>query len=750
MADIDWKASPSHTPDKLLPGLNLSHDRIRVAPRGRRAPSRKEVSSVRHGIRDVTDGNVLPRSMSTGARIQGNVIVENSEEEMKALEEGKENLRKKLEEEQRQQQEKEERLKQLEIEVQKIEQEKENVEKNLQEQMLRQKEEEAEKQKELEYAIEQEKKSQEQEQENLKTKLEEEQRQRQKEKEEEEKQKELELAIEQEKKLQELEQDNRKKKLEEEERQRQKDKEEEEKRKQQEQKYEEEKRQKEKLEQERLKQEKLQAEALQCQKLEEETMEKERLEQEKQEQEKLDAQKRKESEELNQYNVNQTIDFSDLAESLRSSDNIEAVHGVEITEVEMKEEASDGKVQTLQDASDDVPAVEIQGVALNLNSNIEYHDNKEEMETYKEISDVQVSDTIDNEREMANDLVVSPLLTSGTVSESTSKDIRNTNEITIVEGSVESQRVSVFDKGINSENIVGEQHVIVEEPVIDKNDDITKITVQEDKSHKFSPPSSPKPTTPTSPVQEDKSYKFGPPSSPKSITPTSPVQEDKSHKFSPPSSPKSISPTSPVRSRRLVVETPEYQKPIMPVARTDDENVKRGSRGIQRQRPQSMHSRISPEVEKESKTQDDSNLGVAKLTQAFERSSRSKTVSYSDRRKKPDVLPKPKPAATPNQTKSLDRNYRFPLTAEISDETEISEQTNTKIQNNVIVLDKIPKKQVEEKKSVSPKKVPLPKPKTLPKPQPKAKPKAPNTITKTTDEGKENIKVCVIFRGFIG
>lgn len=184
----------------------------------------------------------------------------------------------------------------------------------------------------------------------------------------------------------------------------------------------------------------------------------------------------------------------------------------------------------------------------------------------------------------------------------------------------------------------------------------------------------------------------------------------------------------------------------MSEVRTEEAETKKekGRGGIQRNRPQSMHSRIRPVVEEKNRTQDDSNLGVAKLKQAFERSSRSQTISY-DRRKKPEVLPKPKPPSKPKQSQSLERNYRFPVTASKPHEVEKSVQKSPKKQNDdvLVVLDEVPDKVVEKKASVSSsltKKAPGPKPKPLPKPQPKIK---PNATTKTADEGKENIKVCV-------
>lgn len=185
----------------------------------------------------------------------------------------------------------------------------------------------------------------------------------------------------------------------------------------------------------------------------------------------------------------------------------------------------------------------------------------------------------------------------------------------------------------------------------------------------------------------------------------------------------------------------------MSEVRTEEAETKKekGRGGIQRNRPQSMHSRIRPVVEEKNRTQDDSNLGVAKLKQAFERSSRSQTISY-DRRKKPEVLPKPKPPSKPKQSQSLERNYRFSVMASKPHEVEKSVQKSPKKQNDdvVVVLDEVPDKVVEKKASVSSsltKKAPGPKPKPLPKPQPKIK---PNATTKTADElGKENIKVCV-------
>lgn len=615
----------------------MSHDKIRVAPRHRRAPTRKGVASVRHGGHDITDGNVIPRSRSVGARIQGNVLVEQSEvqpnvEEMK---QERENLRKKMEmaDEQRQLEQEEAKQKQLEDEKQKLEQEK----------------------------LEQQKREQE--------KLEEE-------------------TLEQER----LEN----------------------------QKLEEEKRQKEKLEKERLEQEKLEKqrleqekqERLEKEKLEQDKLEKLKLEQEKLKHERLVEENRQQqvNDKLNQYNIRQTTDFSDLAESLRSSANSKETYSVETTEVEMKETTSEQKHDTSRDIS------EIRGVALYQNIDI---DNVKTKDSHA-VLDIEINT---DDRQTTNDFAVSPLLAEERVTASTNQEIRGTNQVTVVEQSGEFQPMSISEEDVHSENITSKHPETVKVPAVGEkiSEDNTVVTVEEEESPPLSPQSNPPSNPPSSPPSSPSSY----------------------------STPSSCStPRSPVRSKRLVIETPEkvYQKPIMSEVRTEEAETKKenGRGGIQRNRPQSMHSRIRPVVEENNRTQDDSNLGVAKLKQAFERSSRSQTISY-DRRKKPEVLPKPKPPSKPKQSQSLERNYRFPVTASKPHEVEKSVQKSPKKQNDdvVVVLDEVPDKVVEKKASVSSsltKKAPGPKPKPLPKPQPKIK---PNATTKTADEGKENIKVCV-------
>ena len=211
--------------------------------------------------------------------------------------------------------------------------------------------------------------------------------------------------------------------------------------------------------------------------------------------------------------------------------------------------------------------------------------------------------------------------------------------------------------------------------------------------------------------------------------------------LSPPVSPPSA--RSPVRSKRLVIETPEkvYQKPIMADIKAQESEIEQlvdDSRGVQRKLPQSMHNRITTEIKENNQSQDDSNIGVMRLTQAFERSSRSQTISY---RTKPDIPPKPKVASKADKSKTLDRSYRFPVTANA---TKISAQNSPAEQNDVVASsDKIHDKTDEKKNDVSSsptKKIPVPKPKPLPKPQPKPQVNTPNLTTKTV-EGDERKKV---------
>ena len=65
LVGINWKVAPSSDPERLVPGLNVSHDKIRVAPRHRRAPTRRGVASTRRHV--IEDDNVMQRSNSVGA-----------------------------------------------------------------------------------------------------------------------------------------------------------------------------------------------------------------------------------------------------------------------------------------------------------------------------------------------------------------------------------------------------------------------------------------------------------------------------------------------------------------------------------------------------------------------------------------------------------------------------------------------------------------------------------------------------------
>ena len=739
IVDIDWQTSASSTPEKLLPGLNVSHDKIRVAPRHRRAPTRKGVSSVRHGAFDVTDGNVIPRSRSVGSRVPGSVIVEQpdsttNEQEQKVLNEERKKLREKMKEEQTEQkQEKEEeeaKQKRLErnLEQEKLEEQKREQEKLEQERLEKQKIEEEKLQRERMEQEEIEQQRLEQEKLELES-LEQERLEQEK----------LELErLEQERLEQErLEQE----KLEQE-------------------RLEQEKLEQERLEQEKLEQERLEQERLEQEELEKEKQEKERLEKAKQkrvikereqaenlraeqekleklqqeklkqverEQEKLEELKReqekredekmkeeqKQENKSSQYNVQQTIDFSDLAESLRSSGDTKEINAAHIVDVEMKETASDDNAETSKDVGE---ALNSRDVTLYQNIEIQEHTSKATSEDSTETKGVALYQNIDiqkqqsesaqeeetpaaqnievksatDEEESASDTVVSSLPPDNNVTVSTNQEIRGITEAIVVEPPEKSQPMPTSEKGVLSGSMEGKYVTINEKEV-------------------------------AVPVEDERSPPFSPPLSPVS----------------------SATQSSPVRSKKLVIETPEkvYQKLIMPEVRAEGAKEESGgARGQQRQRPQSMHSRIRPDEEMEKQTQDDSNLGVARLTQAFERSSRSQTISHIDRRKKPDILPKPKPASKPGKSQTLERNYRFPVLSSKPGETETAVQK--KPSDVVVLLDEAPEKTVKKKESVSSptKKAPVPKPKPLPKPP---KPTIANTTTKMADEGKENLKVCV-------
>ena len=707
IVDIDWETSASSTPEKLLPGLNVSHDKIRVAPRHRRAPTRKGVSSVRHGSHDVTDGNVIPRSRSVGARIPVDVIVEQpksatNEQNQKALQEERKKLREKMEEDQtkrKQQEEEGEKPKQLEqkLEQEKLEEQKREQEKLERERLERQKNEEEKLQRErlekerLEQAkIEKEKLEQE--------KLEQEKLEQEK--------------LEQEK----LEQE----KLETERLEKEKQ----------------ERLIKEQLEREqaenlRVEQEKL--EKLKQDKLEELKREQGKLEQLKREQKKMEEEKIKEEHKqqevskLSQFNIQQKIDFSDLAESLRSGDTKE-MSSEQTFDVEMKETTSEKNAEKSKDMIEASP-VDSRGVTLYQNIDIQEHTSRDisvtstdetqvatlyqnadiekqvENEQSESVKEQETSDVLSiklkdatDDKESASGSVFSRLPPDNSATVSTNQESRGKTETVVVEPPENCQPMSTCEKHVHSGSMVGKYSEIVQ---------VLEVKINEDEA--------------VLPVEKEKSPSFSPPLSPLSST----------------------TPTSPVRSKKLVVETPEnvYQKPIMPDVRAEGAKEKSdGAKGIQRKRPQSMHSRIRPDEEMQ--TQDDSNIGVSRLTQAFERSTRSQTISHSDRRKKPDVLPKPKPALKPGKSQTLERNYRFPVPSSKPSETTVRKKPN----DVVVVLDDVPEKAIEKKESVlSPtKKAPPPKPKLLPKPQPKAKPTMSNATAKLADEGKENVKVCLL------
>ena len=627
----------------------MSHDKIKVKPPHRRAPSRRGVASVRHREQDITDGNVIPRSHSVGGRVQNDILVEQpepSEQDLKVLEQERDSLkeRMKTKEEERKRQEEEEdeaKLKQVELEKKKLEQEKLEQHKREQEQLEKEKLE--------------------------KQNIEEEKRRLEKAEQEKLEQERLEMEKREQERL-----ENEKRELE---------------------KLENEKRELEKLENEKREQEKLENKKREQEKLEQERLEKEKLEQ----QETADEEKRE------QFNMSQTTDFSDLAKSLRSSDNAKESHSTETTELNIEETTSEKTIRVINDD----PAVETPGVTLYQNI-----DTVPSKQTPAALN-IEINNAVDDSQ-TTSDVTVSPLIKADSATLPTDQEFREANDVDVVGGSEEPKSES---KKVTAK-------FSVEVPAVDDkmSGDKTVVTLEKEKTPLLSPHS---PTAPYSPASPHS------PTSPLAPTsPTSPHSPTTQH--------------SPVRSRRLVIETPEkvYQKPIMLEVQTD-ETMKNsdGPKGIQRKRPQSMHSRIRPELEQKIQTQDDSNLGVAKLTQAFERSSRSQTISYSERRKKPDVLPKPKPASKPSQSQSLERNYRFPSTTSKPSDSET--QKSEKKQSTVVVLDEVPEKADKKKATVlsSPtKKPPGPKPKPLPKP--KGKPLLPNATTKAALEDKENVKVC--------
>lgn len=225
--------------------------------------------------------------------------------------------------------------------------------------------------------------------------------------------------------------------------------------------------------------------------------------------------------------------------------------------------------------------------------------------------------------------------------------------------------------------------------------------------------------------------------------------------------------TSPVRSRRLNIETPEnvFQKAIIPelVIHENEDKDHPEPKGIQRRRPQSLYTPKSTNaLEEKGHSKDDSNAGVARLTKAFELTSRSNTISLGERRKKPIVLPKPKylsqtsveTVQTPNETKtrSLGRNFRISATTEKSNEKSLKKDIITNANHDtVVIIDQsvfdenkmnekvtvknLPKK--PERRGTAPK--PLPKPKIYKESTPAVNANV-NDLTVLNDEGKENIE----------
>ncbi|XP_028397542.1 calponin homology domain-containing protein DDB_G0272472-like isoform X2 [Dendronephthya gigantea] len=715
---VDWQASPSPSANDLLPGLNVSHDKIRVAPRHRRAPTRKGASSVRAGGQDIVDGEIMPRSKSVGGRTK--LIVEQTDENISG--QGKENVLEKEKERknlkkkvgrQRSGQEKsdhenlekqkieDERLKQEKLERERTEQEKieqETFEKEKLEDEKRKKEKERLEQEKLkELKLEDEKRKLEKlekerlEQEKLeKLKLEEEKR----------RQENLEKERLQQEKLREL-------KLEEEKREKEKlEMEKLEQEKLKELKLEEEKCKQEKLEKERLEQEKLEKERLEQEKLEKERLEQERLEklkleEEKRRQEKLEEEKLKKMEEEksgeDKKKQLQTTDFSDLVESLKPSNGAKEIYTIKRAEAEDK-----GTVSEPEKLGEINKTSEVEPSDVRWNQNIDSEELNVDVDTKENYSIKQLNtkpvdgivvNTADdrkideNSSQDVRDFTVSSFLSVDNPTASSNEGIYETDKVKVVEQSKESQPMLITHEEARAEIATGKQPESV--PAVDKKlgEIDAVVTFEKKDNHPGSPP------------------------------------------LSPPVSPPSA--RSPVRTKRLVIETPEkvYQKPIMADIATKEAEIVDDSRGVQPELSQSMHNRITTGIKEKNQSQDDSNIGVSRLTQAFERSSRSQTISY---RTKPDVLPKPKVASKPDKSKTLDRSYRFPVTANTT-------QNNAAKQNNVVINSD----EVHSKNDglLSPtKKIPVPKPKPLPKPQPKPKVNTQNVTTKTVEEGNEQRK----------
>lgn len=232
--------------------------------------------------------------------------------------------------------------------------------------------------------------------------------------------------------------------------------------------------------------------------------------------------------------------------------------------------------------------------------------------------------------------------------------------------------------------------------------------------------------------------------------------------------------TSPARSKRLTIEMPEnvFQKPIMQELSTKENSNEEKSdecNEMHERRTQSVGiSKVEKIHDGEDSSEDDHTAGVAKLTQVFERSSRAKSFSHAERRKKPDVLPKPKiPAPKPGEEKtwsstrsrSLGRNYRAPVTAEKS--VEKSPETGSgkseeriivgRANDTMIIVDpETLEKHKSEVAATTTKKggksgksapKPLPKPKLRKESKPEVDLKTNRDVSVLNGEGKENLKV---------
>ena len=179
--------------------------------------------------------------------------------------------------------------------------------------------------------------------------------------------------------------------------------------------------------------------------------------------------------------MQQTTDFSDLAESLRPVTNSKELYEEETTEVEMKEATSVLKTETLRDMTD------TRGNDVILPQNIDIPAEKD-VETAESgqntpaVLDIKNSDNVDDQH-----TVVSPMLTVESTTKSPKEEIHRTNEVN-VEGMFQHQTEESPE--VTKEEYVPatKQAESVQLPAVEESDVNTVVIVAEEKRPPVSPP----------------------------------------------------------------------------------------------------------------------------------------------------------------------------------------------------------------------------------------------------------------------